>query len=166
MSAKVNSLNPIPVYGFHQHDDLQCNTPMSAAFCRMRSQDKLQTNYNKLHYPQQANQEGFSNLLSGTGTGTGFSNVGGYLQSIIEFVRSLFRGTIEGMDNKSDCATLIKANHELHQLPSFNKSKVSPIDGNHNNIMVNELYLKQCFDSEYDDKVGASSVPDTLIQNQ
>lgn len=164
MSAKVNSLNPIPVYGFHQHGDLQCNTPMSAAFCRMRSQDKLQSNYNKLHYPQQSNQEGFSNLLSGPGSG--FSNIGGYLQSTIEFVRSLFRGTIEGMDNKSDCARLIKANHESHQLPSFNKSKVSPIDGNSNNKLANELYLKQCFDSEHDDQVGASSVPDTLIQNQ
>lgn len=160
MSSKINNLNPIPVYGYHQHEDLQCNTPMSAAYCRMRSQDKLQSKYNKLQYPNDANQEGFSNVVQGS------SNDGGYLHSIMEFVRSLFRGTVEGMDNKDDCASLIKSNHDSHQLPSFNKSKVSPIDSNYNNKMVNELYLKQCFDSEYDGKVGTSRIPDTLIQNQ
>jgi hypothetical protein len=157
MSMKTNMLNPVPVFGYQQHGDLQCNTPMNAAFCRMRQQDALQSKYNTIHYP--STKEGFSTI---NGAGTKLNEL---FNTVLNFIKSLF--TIkEGMESKSDCKELIDANHTAHQLPSFSKSKVSPIDNNHNNKLVNELYLKQCFDSEYDDNVGVSSVPDTLIQNQ
>lgn len=162
MSSKTNYLNPIPVYGYHQHGDLQCNTPMSAAFCRLRTQEQTQAKYNKLHYPVDKSTEGFT-LLNERSLNI---NIGGLIKPLIDFINSLFGNTTrEGMENNSDCERLIKANHDSHQLPSFSKSKVSPIDGNSNNKLVNELYLKQCFDSEYDGDVAASSIPDTLIQN-
>jgi hypothetical protein len=160
--VKTNSLNPIPVYGYHQHGNLQCNTPMSAAFCRMRTQEQTQAKYNKLHYPVDKSTEGFAMLRETKND----LNPLKLLNPIINYINYILGfNTREGMENNSDCQRLIKANHELHQLPSFSKSKVSPIDGNSNNKLVNELYLKQCFDSEYDGNVATSSVPDTLIQS-
>lgn len=148
MTSKVNNLNPVPVYGYHQHEDLQCNSPMSAAYCRIRSQNQLQTKYNKLHYPT---SEGFQTMNTG------------FLDTIIRFVSDLVAvptRLIEGMEN--DCSSIIKSKNSQskHQLPSFGKSKVSPVDSTSNNKMVNELYLRQCFDSQYDGDVAST----TLIQ--
>ena len=160
MSSKINNLNPIPVYGYHKHGNLQCNTPMSAANCRMRTQDSLQTQYNKIHYPTDET-EGFSNLNVNNKAKSLYENITDLLNYINPFK------LIEGNENMNDntCAALIKAKHEQHQLPSFSKSKVSPIDSNSNTKLVNELYLKQCFDSQYDGDVANTS-HDTLIQNQ
>lgn len=161
MSLKTNILNPVPVYGYHQHNDLQCNTPMSSAYCRIRQQDELQTKYNKIHYPTTSTKEGFSNL------NTIETNLNYAVSGISQFIKSLFiPNSVEGIVNKSECDALIKANHGSHQLPTFRSSKVSPIDSNSNNKLANELFLKQCFDSEYDSKVTPSSQPDTLIQQQ
>lgn len=159
MSSKINNLNPVPLYGYSQHAGLNCNSPMSAAYCRTRSQDQLQSKYNNIHYvSQNKNLEGFQNINV-------FSSS---FNKLVEFINWLFqKKVIENNANMSlsnDCYSLIHSNNDQHQLPSFGKSKVSPIDSNTNNKMVNELYLRQCFDSQYDGDVGTSVLPTTLIQ--
>lgn len=168
MSSKINNLNPISVYGYHQHGKLKCNSAMSAAYCRTRTQDAIQAKYNKLHYPtEDASAEGFNNMTVENTVQT----IGDYFYSFLEMLNPFNKTkVIEGnttMKNSgsSECQALIKGKNNQHQIPSFKKSSVSPIDATANNKTINELYLKQCFDSQYD---GDVEVPEddenTLIQ--
>jgi hypothetical protein len=169
-SSKINKLNPVPVYGYHQFEDLQCNTPMNAAYCRMKTSNKMQSTYNKLHYPVDPNnnshKEGFSNknipgLLDMP------IKISSYINDIISYlinnIKLLFNTDAETMT--TICSSIINSKNNEHQLPQFKKSKVSPLDNNSNNILVNQLFLRQCFDSQYDnDVISGKSRENTLIQ--
>jgi hypothetical protein len=153
-SIKINNLNPVQLYGYHQHEDMQCNTPMTASYCRTRTNDSIQAKYNKIHYPTETNeQEGFQNIFNNL---TQF-NIFDYITNYISNFFNMLYKNVEGNTNMNN--TIHKS-----QIPSFKKSKVSPIDNNHNNILVNELYLKQTADSQYDKEVHYSPSKDTLIQ--